>query len=233
MRQVKLRLCGVAYLDFEADGAAARSMADPEAHGVELGGRLTGPAGEAVEIWPQQMDDLDWLEVHSKATPENEPALEMTRSRMWRGLVGEEVIIDLPRRRPRVIELRTASDRLYCWASGDDRVIVQRSRPDIEENPEPPLESRARPARSEQIAPSRGERARDLAEFLAQFPLFALFVWPPWFLVFWDAREASVVALPIVLAIVAIRWWLIHTERLLFAVNALAALGIGLYRLTL
>ncbi len=55
----------------------------------------------------------------------------------------------------------------------------------------------------------------------------------PWFLLFWDAQEASLVTLPIVLAIVAIRWRLIHIERLLFALNALVALAIGLYRLTL
>ncbi len=208
-------------------------MANPEAHGVEEGVRLTGSAGEVVEIWSQQLGDDDWLVVSERATNEDEYALDMTGSPMWSGLVGEEVTIELRGRIPRVIELRTDSDRLFCWASGDDRIIVQRRRPDVEANPEPPVESPARPARSEPVGTSGGERARDLAEFLAQFPLFALFVWPPWFLVFWDAREASVVALPIVLAIVAIRWWLIHTERLLFAVNALAALGIGLYRLTL
>ena len=105
--RIKLRVRNVAY---EHPGRDEESISDPELHCVDSEIRLSGEDGETYRIDCAQMGDSDWI------------------------VVFREVVIDVSSRRPRVVEIRGTKSSVYCWANGDDRVIVQGTRPEVPAN---------------------------------------------------------------------------------------------------
>ena len=108
---------------------------DSKHHCVDSEIRLSGDDGEIYGIDCAQMDDFDWIVVYRETESAKEGVWkDVTRSAIWGRLVGDEVVIDVSARRPRVVEIRGTKCSVYCWANGDDRVIVDGTRPDIPEN---------------------------------------------------------------------------------------------------
>ena len=135
------------------------------------------------------MDDVNWIVVYRETESAKEGMWkDVTRSAIWGRLVGDEVVIDVSARRPRIVEIRGTKCSVYCWANGDDRVIVDGIRPDIPENIDDfPGEKAGHVSQSR--APSSGvvEALKEVGAFFGATLILFVFVWPPWLLLLRDA----------------------------------------------
>ena len=231
--KITLRLRNVAYTLEEGDDAAYESVDESRYHGVDVGILLTGEDGIAYQIYCDQMNDLDWIGVY-RVTKNLEKGLlkDVTQSPLWSKLVGDEVVIDLSARKPRVVELRGSKHSLYCYASGEDRIIVQATRPDLPENiDDSPEEKRDRA--DEKSGPDSGvvEALKEAGAFCGASLILFVFVWPPWFLLLQDAVRSAVTGLLVSMGILLIRAFLLpHSEAIFVVLNAVIILAICFVR---
>jgi len=229
---IKLRLRNVAYDLEEGDDAGYESVDESRYHGVDSGILLIGEDGIAYEIHCNQMNDLDWIAVY-RVTENLEKGLlkDVTQSPLWSKLVGDEVVIELSARKPRVVELRGSKCSLFCSASGDDRIIVEETRPDLPENIDDSPEEK-RDLADEKSGPDSGvvEALKEAGAFCGASLILFVFVWPPWFLLLQDAVRSAVTGLLVSMGILLIRAFLPHTEAIFVVLNAVIILTICFVR---
>ncbi len=226
---IKLRLRNVEYEDPEGD---EEFLSRSKLHIVDSQIRLSGENGEIYGIDCRQMDDFDWIVVCRETESREGVWKDVTRSAMWSRLVGDEVVIDVSARRPRVVEIRGTKCSLYCWANSDDRVIVEAIRPDVPENIDDFPREKAGHV-SESRAPSSGvvEGLKEVGAFFGATLILFVFVWPPWLLLLQDAAGSVVAGLLVSMGILLIRALLLpHTEGILVVLNAVIVLAICFVR---